>query len=309
MAIGYLCALALYNEFGSCPYCLGFLSRHAKAHITEIWKSELVRIASNALVNSMLFRGDTKFRRLILDTLCNDDISKIRKTDNVILGIGMLLFEKYANDQKELIKQSIRQLARLLQVVGESNFHQPHAFWYSNQCCENIMPSKLQFNRENGIWNSIIPSKRKINSSLLLPLTQDLLKLNIMKEIELFKVLLQNNPCETTAWLRLAQLTLTRIILFNKRRSGETSCMTIKQYSSCPHWSIESTQELQDSLTPFEKELAKSMKLIQIHGKRGRTVPFLLRVEMCINLLISTRMSAGINPSNPYIFARLSELY
>nr|XP_023019945.1 uncharacterized protein LOC111508612 [Leptinotarsa decemlineata] len=372
--------LLSYNDFGPCPYCLGFmnkslLTRYVKActsHRSENPNTKKsVRVASNALVNSMLFNGDSKFRSFILDTLCHDEISEICKTDNVILGVGMQLFEKHSNSQKELIKQSMRQLARLLQVIRESDSEFANkkleyfidltyfdievnsvktsckANFSSSEKMEYDIPSlalKIGHNLRKSVgflrgqalragefqedkklssflqlldleWEVRISSnalstltKRKINSSSLLPLTQDLLKLNehIMKEIEIFKVLLQNNSCETTAWLRLAQLTLTRIILFNKRRAGEMSRMTIKQYSSCPDWSKESTVELQDSLTSFEKELANSMKLIQIPGKRGRTVPVLLREEMVssINLLISTRMSAGINSSNSYIFAR-----
>ncbi|KAG5867121.1 hypothetical protein JTB14_012395 [Gonioctena quinquepunctata] len=48
------------------------------------------------------------------------------------------------------------------------------------------------------------------------------------------------------------------------------------------------------------------MKLVQIPGKRGRTVPVLLQGEMVVamNIPISTRLSVGDNAHNPYIFAR-----
>lgn len=142
-------------------------------------------------------------------------------------------------------------------------------------------------------------TKRKINFCylllFLLPLTSDLLKLNkfISREIEVFKVLLINNPMETLAWLRLAEATLLRAILFNKRRGGEMSRMTLLQYSNTPEWTKESTEELKNSSTS-EIELAKSLKLIQITGKRGRVVPVLLTEERtsAINILISTRISA-----------------
>lgn len=369
-----------YNDFGPCPYCLGFMAksfllRHAKVCTSEKSPNNIslksVRTASNSLVNSMLFKGEPKFRSQILDTFCNDKISAICRTDSVILGVGMLLFEKHANSQKELIRQSMRQLGRLLQVIRGSNpkftnkelkyFIDPIHFdvivnSVKTLCKANMTPSEktdygipslalkighslrkcaaflkgqslrvgdfkvdkklssflqlLDLEWEIRVSSNALSTlvKRKINSATLLPLTEDLMKLNnfLAKEISIFQVLLQNNPCETVAWLKLAQATLSRIILFNKRRGGEMSRITLSQYASNPNWSEESTQELQESLTPLERELAKSMKLVQIPGKRGRTVPVLLREEMvsAINLLISTRLSVGVNPHNPYIFAR-----
>ena len=164
-------------------------------------------------------------------------------------------------------------------------------------------------------WNIRISSNalatiiiKKMNSAELLPLTEDLLKLNkyLSTEIQVFQVLLQHNPCETVAWIKLAKATLAKIILFNKRRGGEPGKMTLKQYANTPDWQRESTQELQESLTTVEKHLAKNLKLVQVVGKRGRVVPVLLTNEVVssINVLISTRVTSGVSSNNEYVFAR-----
>lgn len=103
----------------------------------------------------------------------------------------------------------------------------------------------------------------------------------------------------------LASLTLTRIILFNKRRSGEASKMTLMQYSARPNWEQLGTEETKNSLSPFERKLATSLTIVQIIGKRGRKVPLLLTRDMkeSIDTLILNRIKAGILPQNPYIFA------
>ncbi|KAJ8957300.1 hypothetical protein NQ314_006586 [Rhamnusium bicolor] len=113
---------------------------------------------------------------------------------------------------------------------------------------------------------------KKMNAVELLPMTSDLLKLNIYisKEIGIFKVLLEKNSTETYAWFRLAECVLCRIILFNKRRGGEVSRMTLLQYCSTMDWEKESTQELMNSLTSFEKSLAKRLKAHTNKGKKRK---------------------------------------
>ncbi|KAK4877477.1 hypothetical protein RN001_009983 [Aquatica leii] len=79
---------------------------------------------------------------------------------------------------------------------------------------------------------------RKINATQLLPLTSDLIKLNqhIQKEMsKAHEMLLKCTSIQN--WTKLASLCLGKIILFNKRRSGEASRMTTSEYSSRPLWS------------------------------------------------------------------------
>lgn len=111
-------------------------------------------------------------------------------------------------------------------------------------------------------------------------------------------------------WSTLASLTLSRIILFNKRRSGEASKMTLSQYESKPNWQDASLQELTNSLTAFETKLASSLTMIEIVGKIGRKVPVILTRSMkeCVDLIVEKRTEAGVSSDNKYIFARSGAL-
>lgn len=73
---------------------------------------------------------------------------------------------------------------------------------------------------------------RKKSAADLLPITSDLVKLGnyLDKEIKVAKEHVNTN------YSRLASLTLARIILFNKRRSGEAAKMTLNNYASRPKW-------------------------------------------------------------------------
>ncbi|KAJ8937696.1 hypothetical protein NQ314_011752, partial [Rhamnusium bicolor] len=145
---------------------------------------------------------------------------------------------------------------------------------------------------------------RKLNNTVLLPITSDLLALSkcLEQEIKTIKEALKKKF--TTVWSKLASLTLTRVILFNKR-SGEAARMTVEQYASRPLWNSSGSEAVTEALSPFEQELAKTLVLVNIVGKRGRHVPVLLTAEMkeSIDLLIRLRSEVEVLSENPFLFA------
>lgn len=120
-----------YNDFGPCPNCLGFvtksfLSRHAKNCTTQkisdcIVYGKSIKKESSTIVNSMLVSSSAEFRKNILDKFRNDEITSILKTDDVIIGVGVLLYEKHGNSQNDLIRQTMRQLSRLVTSLRKNN--------------------------------------------------------------------------------------------------------------------------------------------------------------------------------------------
>ncbi|KAJ8909473.1 hypothetical protein NQ315_012787 [Exocentrus adspersus] len=110
---------------------------------------------------------------------------------------------------------------------------------------------------------------RKLSSLL----TGDLIKLSKFLE---FMIQETNNDMEREKsfqnWSELASLTLSHIILFNKRRSGEAARMKIEHYTTRPSWQSKGVAEIKESLTEFETKLANSLTIVEIIGKRGRKV-------------------------------------
>jgi len=149
--------------------------------------------------------------------------------------------------------------------------------------------------------------QRRTNTAQLLPLTQDLVKLQQyqLQQMTALCAELETNPT-TTAWMNLAKVTLSRLIVFNKRRGGEASRLRVSNYVSRPNWHAHGAEEFKASLSDVETKLCDRLTLVEIVGKRGRKVPVLLTVDLknCIDTLNECRGSAGINPSNPFVFAR-----
>lgn len=151
--------------------------------------------------------------------------------------------------------------------------------------------------------------RRKLNATELLPITYDLVKLrkHIDKSILTSKLELENKRSHVT-WTKLATLVLARIILFNKRRTGEAARMKMSDYISRPSWKEQNTEEMKLSLTPVEQKLAENLVIVEIQGKRGRNVSVIL------SSIIKESIHTGINVKYHFIvniicsFKRFSKL-
>ncbi|XP_025834091.1 uncharacterized protein LOC112905601 isoform X2 [Agrilus planipennis] len=152
---------------------------------------------------------------------------------------------------------------------------------------------------------------RKFNSVDLLPVTGDLIKLSKFLEF-MIQETKKNMEREKSFqnWSKLASLTLSRIILFNKRRSGEAARMKIEHYTKRASWKSQGVAEMKESLTEFEIKLANALTVVEIIGKRGRKVPVLLTKEMkeSVDFLLATRTAVEVPEGNPFVFARLGDL-
>jgi len=150
--------------------------------------------------------------------------------------------------------------------------------------------------------------KRKRNKAKLLPLAEDVTKLNKYLELQTEKasksICVENKSLEIKRlWRTIAETTLTHLIVFNRRRQGEVSKMKLEDYLNRPTSPVSS--DVQSSLSRLEQELCKIFIRIEIEGKRGRTVPVLINGEMqrALKLLVDNRTHAGVPLDNPYLFA------
>lgn len=165
-------------------------------------------------------------------------------------------------------------------------------------------------------WSECISSKAlrnlteaKWNTPQLLPFTEDVKKMHQYLNI-------QRTECHTKLkeepnkkhWAELAKITLCEVIIFNRRREGEVSKMTLNAFTlrdtSLTHPDVEL------ALTDLEKKLCRHFQRIEIKGKRGRKVPILLTPDMMtsMDLLVDTRRNCEVLDENPFMFARTKAL-
>lgn len=166
-------------------------------------------------------------------------------------------------------------------------------------------------------WNEDITSvalrtlrDAKRNKVKNLPLSNDLAQLSkyIHQQSEDAKTVLRNKQTSSSdrriSYNRLATLTLTNIILFNKRRQGEASKITINDFLKGKEQNH--SEDVLKELSSFERGLCQQMTRIEIVGKKERTVPVILTpsTQDAVQCLVDYRDEMGIPKENTFLFAR-----
>ncbi|XP_064621670.1 uncharacterized protein LOC135484280 [Lineus longissimus] len=152
--------------------------------------------------------------------------------------------------------------------------------------------------------------EEKFNKPKLLPLGNDVKKMHVfmsqIAEENVARIQSKEN-CNVEVWSELCKTTLAQIIMFNRRRSGEASKLTLATYCQAKGAAASiGSSDVNEALSPLEKKLSASFLRIETRGKKGRGVPILLTENMKrqIELLISKRKDVGVAAENPYVFAR-----
>ncbi|KAL5008510.1 hypothetical protein ScPMuIL_014091 [Solemya velum] len=146
----------------------------------------------------------------------------------------------------------------------------------------------------------------KFNKPMALPVTKDLvtLKKYLDEQMENLTNQLLGSK-DSKIWKSLAEVTLTRVILFNKRRSSEVAKLLSTIYKKRSSWTQSMNEEISSGLKPVEKLLLKRLQLVETQGKQNKKCPILLTELMvaAIDTLEKTRADCSIETSNPYVFA------
>ncbi|XP_052280957.1 uncharacterized protein LOC127878471 [Dreissena polymorpha] len=69
-------------------------------------------------------------------------------------------------------------------------------------------------------------------------------------------------------YARIVQLCQTRLLLFNKRRSGELEVLNLQSYLQRSSSLSDLDESISKDLTEVEKHLLKTQDLVMIRGKR-----------------------------------------
>ena len=148
----------------------------------------------------------------------------------------------------------------------------------------------------------------KMNQPQLLPLTEDIQQLNrfLVSEMERCSAEIRSDTSITDNWQMLAKVTLTAMIVFNRKRAGEAERLLLQEYMKRDVNPL-GNKDIMDSLTEVEKILCQRMARVEMRGKRGRTVAVILTPQLldAVDLLNAKRCQAGIPEDNQFVFAKL----
>uniref|UniRef100_UPI001CD8A93E uncharacterized protein LOC122762853 n=1 Tax=Solea senegalensis TaxID=28829 RepID=UPI001CD8A93E len=147
--------------------------------------------------------------------------------------------------------------------------------------------------------------QRRWNKEDCIPLTEDIVCLqNHLRKLENEAKAELGRHVTTTAYKTLSECLLAQIIVFNKKREGEASRLTLETYLNVDTGAV--NKDIFETLSPVEKQLSRKLTRIVTRGKRGRKVPILLLdcTKSSIDFMIKMRSKVGILHENPFLFDR-----
>ncbi len=106
-------------------------------------------------------------------------------------------------------------------------------------------------------------------------------------------------------WKKLSEVIIASIIVFNRKRVGESQNTLIKDFERREKIDQTSNEQLYAALSEESKKVAQCYSRMKIRGKKGcLNVNVLLDADItnCINVLLFHRPKAGIPLHNKYLF-------
>lgn len=148
-------------------------------------------------------------------------------------------------------------------------------------------------------------SKSKFNKPSTIPFTHDVQLLHQhleKKSVDAFASLKRHESSHSYA--ELCKVTLAQVIIFNRRRAGEVSKMTLECFRKRDQTELH--DDIAVGLSPFEKKMSKHFSRVEIMGKKGRKVAILLNPDLvkAIQLLVDKRDACEVDVGNPFLFGR-----
>jgi hypothetical protein len=101
----------------------------------------------------------------------------------------------------------------------------------------------------------------------------------------------------------MAEVCLTQVILFNRKRSREVQRITLEDYEHIMDSDV-ADEEIVKSVSKFERQLVSTHKRIEIRGKRGSKVPVIFTEEMIANVDILLKLRKAVDVPSDYLFGK-----
>lgn len=147
--------------------------------------------------------------------------------------------------------------------------------------------------------------KEKLRRPAALPPEEDVAKLRTYNVQEMKKMVDDSYKFYSAyEFNRLRALVVCRLTFFNGRRGGEPASLTLKEWEEADQGVWVGDVHKRHLNDPLDAALMEKLKLTFQEGKGRKLVPLLIPQDTvpAIKKLIETRVMAGINPKNLFLF-------
>lgn len=230
--------------------------RHGRQRVHDV--SQQMRQLARLLIE-VRFEGDAAEQHVTLDRCLNGS-----HFDNVLEATERLCKREIDSDSgRPLFKNPSLGLKIGHILVKCADIKKGMAIRVGDKVMEAEADAFLTLHRSE--WTNKISSaslaslkQRRYNNPDILPLTSDLVKLKEYQETSLtaFAEKLKKEPTYSV-WRQLSDVVYSRVVIFNKRRGGETSRLHLNAFLKRPNWQEVANDVLVKSLKPLEQKLLK----------------------------------------------------
>lgn len=228
-----------------------------------------VRLLGEFLMESRKYLNDGKVTLsnvlALQNVSCTREVLKKMFKYDVSGNVGDLKITLERPSSAIRLKQTLDKVAVLLHIIAlkESNWTKANEF--------GNLPLLLSY-----YLDPISSNARKTMKCSSSGLPQSLPEAEtISRLVNYLDDSLQALPKDMCNRRTISEMALARIIVFNKRRSGEVAKMTIQQWNSRNRWKDDVLKDAK-SLDETEKILVENFDLIYVNGKGGRYVPVII---------------------------------
>ena len=277
-----------------------------------------------------------EFCRGLLHKLGHDSEQRRKDKDNIrtkLRAVGRLLLSLNHKRQEDMDLWSYiapKHFKMIVKVVKEMGQKTPNLALtlghYIKQLCQ--LKHSLALQNENSAgkeeadnfdvligahWNDNVSAAalrrlklRTLNKTIELPTKDDMVKLKEFSDSEISDFVGTPKP-SLEQWTEACQTLMVRILLFNKRRVAEVQELKVEDILHAHD--TKDNADIMSQLDVTEQALANRMRVVEVRGKstRGLRKVFIILSEpmmkACVHLN-QTRLYAGIDPSNEFLFAR-----
>ncbi|KAJ8940795.1 hypothetical protein NQ314_010605 [Rhamnusium bicolor] len=284
-------------------------------------------------------KSNETLKHKVFPVLKNDKVTNIIRYDKLNIMYDKTLCQKYRDEHYfDMIRSKLKNFDCILATLNEMGNYNKTTGIYEKPTIPTNIGTSLKYignlnisdciksqnmQRKQDTEDLLVLLKTDLNStvnktasesllrqkrqkSVVLPKTEDIKKLNsyLLENINKHYTNLITNGYNNQSWIKLSQFSLASLLVFNRRRPGELQRTLIDDYKNFQTIEEKTNSELFNSLTQEGKNAVGQYVRFTIRGKLARGVLVLIHnhIKKCVDLLLSLREQAGVDPQNPYLF-------
>ncbi|KAK0169534.1 hypothetical protein PV328_011916 [Microctonus aethiopoides] len=305
------------DEYVTCSNCLGSYSKRTlRIHFAKCdsmhkkgQRGQLME--GKGLSGDIHYRANAVMQRSIYPGFQDDAISSTIRYDELLILYGNKLCDKYTLEhQAAMIRIHLQLLARFKIEIKKINKKVTDLASVFLEGFLNVFNDEFTVAISKKALEDQTTNRR--NKKIVLPSQEDISKLYTYLRERCEKAMVNlNEKFDISAWTQMSESVLILLIMFNRRRPGESERFLLENYQNQEKIDDALNLDIYNKVSKESQKQANQFVRIMCRGKLGRTVAALMHKFLLtyIDKILEYRKAARVSSDNPYLFAVPGDKY